>query len=113
MKFPRIYTDEKGETHIGVRELPEHEASLGPPPNPVGRMTDREAVTSFVTFSVPAGTEAPPAAAPAASAVPIGTVVQTLPAGCICRCQRCELFRLRGVFFTRQLFRGTIWCTSS
>jgi hypothetical protein len=64
MKFPRIYSDENGETHIGVRDLAEHDAPLGPPPNPVGRMSDREAVNSFVTFSVPAGTEAPAHNAP-------------------------------------------------
>jgi hypothetical protein len=54
MKFPRIYSDEQGETHIGVRDLPEHEAALGPPPNPMGRMSEIEAVISFVTLSVPA-----------------------------------------------------------
>ena len=64
MKFPRIYSDEQGETHIGVRDLPEHEARLGPPPNPPGRMTEIEAATSFVTLSVPAGTEAPAHNAP-------------------------------------------------
>ena len=64
MKIPRIYTDEHGETHIGVRELPEHEAPVGPPPNPVGRMTEIEAVASFVTFSAPAGTEVPSHNAP-------------------------------------------------
>lgn len=64
MKFPRIYTDEQGETHIGVRDLPEHEAPLGPPPNPVGRMTDREAVSAFVAISFPAGTVAPSHNAP-------------------------------------------------
>ena len=26
MKFPRIYADEQGETHIGDLEVPEHEA---------------------------------------------------------------------------------------
>ena len=57
MKFPRIYADEQGETHIGVRDIAEHEAPLGPPPNPMGRMTEIEAATSFVTFSAPAGTE--------------------------------------------------------
>jgi hypothetical protein len=64
MKFPRIYSDEQGETHIGLRDLPEHEARLGPPPNPVGHMTEREAVSSFVTFSAPAGTEVPSHNAP-------------------------------------------------
>lgn len=64
MEFPRIYSDEAGETHIGVRELSEHDAPLGPPPNPVGRMTERDAVDSFVAFSVPAGTLAPSHNAP-------------------------------------------------
>jgi quercetin dioxygenase-like cupin family protein len=64
MRFPRIYTDEQGETHIGVRDMPQHEAPVGPPPNPVGQMTDREAVSSFVTFSAPAGTEVPSHNAP-------------------------------------------------
>jgi quercetin dioxygenase-like cupin family protein len=64
MKFPRIYSDEQGETHIGVRDLPEHEARVGPPPNPMGRMTEIEAVTSFVMFSAPAGTEVPSHNAP-------------------------------------------------
>jgi hypothetical protein len=64
VKFPRIYADEQGETHIGVLDVAEHEAPLGPPPNPVGRMTEIETVTSFVTLSVPAGTEAPSHNAP-------------------------------------------------
>jgi hypothetical protein len=64
MKFPRIYSDEEGETHIGVRELPEGDAPFGPPPTPVGRMTEIQVVTSFVTFSVPAGTEVPAHNAP-------------------------------------------------
>ena len=58
MRFPRVYSDERGETHIGARELPEHDAPLGPPPNPVGRMTDRIPVSSLVTYSAPAGTGA-------------------------------------------------------
>ena len=64
LKFPRIYTDEQGETHIGVRDLAEHEARLGPPPNPVGRMSEMEAVTSFVSYMAPAGTEVPAHNAP-------------------------------------------------
>ena len=64
MKFPRIYTDEQGETHIGVRDVPAHEARVGPPPNPVGQMTETEAVSSFVAFSAPAGTEVPSHNAP-------------------------------------------------
>jgi hypothetical protein len=50
MKFPRIYADEQGETHIGVRDVPEHEAPVGPPPNPVGRMTETEAVSLRLGF---------------------------------------------------------------
>jgi len=59
MKFPRIYADEQGETHIGVRDVPEHEARVGPPPNPVGQMTETEAVSTFVVISPPAGIEVP------------------------------------------------------
>lgn len=36
MKFPRIYADKEGETHIGVRDVAQHEARVGPPPNRVG-----------------------------------------------------------------------------
>lgn len=64
MKFPRIYADDQGETHIGVCEVPEHEARVGPPPNPVGQMTETEAVSTLAIFSAPAGTEAPPHKAP-------------------------------------------------
>jgi quercetin dioxygenase-like cupin family protein len=58
MKFTRMYADEQGETHLGVLEVPQHDAALGPPPNPVGRMTERIPVSSLVTYSVPAGTGA-------------------------------------------------------
>jgi len=64
MKFPRICADEQGETHIGVRDVPEHEARVGPPPNPVGQMTETEAVSTFVVFSAPAGTVVPSHSAP-------------------------------------------------
>jgi len=64
MKFPRIYADEQGETHIGVRDIPEHEAPLGPPPNPVGQMTESDAASAFIVFSAPAGTEVPSHNAP-------------------------------------------------
>jgi quercetin dioxygenase-like cupin family protein len=64
LEFPRIYTDEQGETHIGVRDLPEHEARVGPPPNPLGMMTDTEAVSTFVVFSAPTGIEVPSHNAP-------------------------------------------------
>jgi hypothetical protein len=64
MKFPRIYSDEQGETHIGVCDRPEHEAPFGPPPTPMGLMTDIEGVSSLVMFSVPGGTEVPAHNAP-------------------------------------------------
>jgi quercetin dioxygenase-like cupin family protein len=64
MRFPRVYTDETGETRIGLRDIPEHETRVGPPPNPVGHMTEHEAVSTFVTFSAPAGTEVPSHNAP-------------------------------------------------
>ena len=32
MKFPRIYADKQGETHIGVCDRPEHDAPFGPVP---------------------------------------------------------------------------------
>ena len=64
MKFPRIYSDELGETHIGDLEVAEHEAPVGPPPNPAGQMTESTAVSTFVVFSAPAGTEVPPHNAP-------------------------------------------------
>lgn len=64
MKIPRIYADEQGMTHIGVLDVPEHEARMGPPPNPVGQMTETQAVSSFAIFSAPAGTNVPPHNAP-------------------------------------------------
>jgi hypothetical protein len=64
MKFPRIYADAQGETHIGVRDVADHEARVGPPPNPVGQMTETEAVSTLAIFSAPAGTEVPPHNAP-------------------------------------------------
>lgn len=64
MKFPMIYTDEQGETHFGVSDLPDHEVAMGPPPNPPGMMSDFGAVTTMCAFSVPAGTDAPAHNAP-------------------------------------------------
>ena len=55
MKFPMIHADEQGETHFGVREILDREVPFGPPPNPIGRMTDFGAVTTMFVFSVPAG----------------------------------------------------------
>ncbi len=31
MKITRVYADEQGETHLGVLELPRHDAALGMP----------------------------------------------------------------------------------
>jgi quercetin dioxygenase-like cupin family protein len=64
VKFPRIYPDEHGETHLGSIELPMHEASVGPPPNPVGLKTETQPVNGWFVFSTPAGTEVPPHNAP-------------------------------------------------
>ena len=58
ISFPRMHADERGETHIGILEVATHDAALGPPPNPVGRMTDRIRVSSLVTYAAPAGTGA-------------------------------------------------------
>jgi quercetin dioxygenase-like cupin family protein len=64
MKFPMIYTDDQGETHFGVSDLPDREVAMGPPPNPPGTMSDFGAVTTMCAFSVPAGTDAPAHNAP-------------------------------------------------
>lgn len=64
MQFPRIYSDEQGETHIGVLEIAEKEAPMGPPPTPVGLLSDTQAVSSLMIFSAPAGIEVPPHNAP-------------------------------------------------
>ena len=64
MKFPMIHTDAQGETHFGVRDIPDREVPFGPPPNPTGQMTDFGAVTSMFVFSVPAGTNVPAHNAP-------------------------------------------------
>jgi quercetin dioxygenase-like cupin family protein len=64
MKFPMIQTDEQGETHFGVRDIPEREVPFGPSPNPTGKMTDFGAVTTMFVFSVPAGTDVPAHNAP-------------------------------------------------
>jgi quercetin dioxygenase-like cupin family protein len=64
MQFPMIHTDEQGETHFGVRDVPDREVPFGPPPNPIGQMTDIGAVTTMFVFSVPAGTDVPAHNAP-------------------------------------------------
>src|SRR5690242_7792141 len=40
MKFPVIRTDEHGETHFAVCDIPDRDVPFGPPPNPTGKMTD-------------------------------------------------------------------------
>jgi len=63
MRFPRIYTDEQGETtsvSVTCRSMRPRSAAA----KPRGAMTDREAVSSFVTFSAPAGTKMPSHNAP-------------------------------------------------
>ena len=64
MKFPRIHTDEQGETHFGVHDIQEREVAMGPPPNPAGQMSDFGAVVNMCAISFPAGTEAPAHNAP-------------------------------------------------
>ena len=64
MKFPMIHADEQGETHFDVRDIPDREVPFGPPPNPVGQMTDFGAVSSMFVFSVPAKTDVPAHNAP-------------------------------------------------
>jgi quercetin dioxygenase-like cupin family protein len=64
MQFTTIYTDARGETHFGARDVPDHEAAFGPPPNPTGRMADFGAVTTMFVFSVPSGMDVPAHNAP-------------------------------------------------
>jgi quercetin dioxygenase-like cupin family protein len=64
MRFPMIQTDERGETHFGIQDVPERELAVGPPPNPLGQMSDIGAVTTMCVISFSAGTEAPAHNAP-------------------------------------------------
>jgi quercetin dioxygenase-like cupin family protein len=64
MKFPMIHADERGETHFGVHDIPHREVAMGPPPNPMGQMSDFGAVTSMCAISFPAGTDVPAHTAP-------------------------------------------------
>lgn len=66
MQFASIDTDASGETHFGVQELAEREMSVGPPPNPTGKMSDVGVVTGMNAISFPAGIEAPAHNAPQA-----------------------------------------------
>ena len=64
MKFPMIQADERGETHFGVQDIPDRELAVGPPPNPMGQLSDLGAVTTMSVISFRAGTEAPAHTAP-------------------------------------------------
>ena len=64
MQFPVIQADERGETHFGANEIPDRVVPFGPPPNPMGQMSDFGAVTTMCVISFPAGTEAPAHNAP-------------------------------------------------
>jgi quercetin dioxygenase-like cupin family protein len=64
VQFATIYTDARGETHFGARDIPEREAAFGPPPNPTGRIAEFGAVTTMFVFSVPMGTDVPAHNAP-------------------------------------------------
>jgi quercetin dioxygenase-like cupin family protein len=64
MNFPRIHSDDQGETHFGVQEIPDFEVPFGPPPNPKGAKADFGAVESMFVFAVPAGTDVPAHNAP-------------------------------------------------
>ncbi|MCA9010655.1 MAG: cupin domain-containing protein [Planctomycetaceae bacterium] len=64
MKFPMIHTDQHGETHFTVQDIPQRELAVGPPPNPTGQMSDLGVVTTMSVIAFPAGTEAPTHNAP-------------------------------------------------
>jgi hypothetical protein len=64
MEFPMIYADEQGETHFGVQDIQDRELAVGPPPNPVGKMSDCGVVTTLCIISFHARTEAPAHNAP-------------------------------------------------
>lgn len=64
MKFPKIYSDDYGDTHFGIHETMDRELAMGPPPNPMGLMSDFGPVSTLSIFSVPAGTAAPAHTAP-------------------------------------------------
>lgn len=64
MRFPMIHADERGETHFGVHDLPDRELAVGPPPNPVGQMSDLGVVTTMSVIAFRSGTEAPAHNAP-------------------------------------------------
>lgn len=64
MRFPMIHADDRGETHFGIHDVPERELAVGPPPNPLGQLSDLGAVTTMSVIAFTAGTEAPAHNAP-------------------------------------------------
>jgi hypothetical protein len=64
MKFPMIHANERGEVHFDVYDIPDREFALGPPPNPLGQMSDCGAVSNMCLISFPARTVAPAHSAP-------------------------------------------------
>ena len=64
MKFARVQADQSGETSFGTRDISDHEAVFGPPPNPTGLKSDFGAVQGMFAFSIPAGTQVPAHNAP-------------------------------------------------
>lgn len=64
MKIPMTYSDSVGETHFGELDLPEIEAAVGPPPNPLGLMSDLGAIKNAFLYQLPAGVFVPTHNAP-------------------------------------------------
>ncbi len=64
MRFAMIHADDQGDTHIGAFDAPDREVPFGPPPNPLGQMTDLGAVTTMFVYSILAGTAVPAHNAP-------------------------------------------------
>ena len=64
MQIPMTCADAQGETHFDVRNLTDHEGQFGPGVAAKGLITDFGAVTNMFVFSMSAGTNVPPHAAP-------------------------------------------------
>src|SRR5215472_13430833 len=64
MKIPMTYADRQGETHFDVRNIPDREGQFGPGVAAKGQITDFGPVTNMFVFSMSAGTNVPPHAAP-------------------------------------------------
>lgn len=103
---------------LELRFIPEAQAIIGRPLTPVSyagvaRRTTRRAVavtetTAVAAESAAAATAAPPAApAPAPGALPLGTVVSTLPAGCAQMTSGGVQYYKCGADYYRTAFQGT------